>query len=125
MKAIAVRSLLVALALALTPRPGVADPGKNLGPVPAPPEEGGALRRVPRAFVIDVYESSDVPKAIADNDPTGITSELVVTLPVDLPVKIADVNLVLDSLPHTCVADLHIELTSPAGRSSSRWRTFR
>jgi hypothetical protein len=97
-KAVVVRSLLVALALALgvTPRPGLADPGKNSGRVPAPAEAGAAARRVPRAFVIDVYESSDVPKAIADNDPTVITSELVVTLPVDLPVKIADVNLILD-----------------------------
>jgi subtilisin-like proprotein convertase family protein len=115
MKAIFVRSLLVALALGLTPRPGAADSAKNLGPVPAPAEAGAAARRVPRAILIDVYASADVPKAIADNDPTGITSALTVSLPLDLPVRIADVNLILDSLPHTCVADLHVELTSPAG----------
>jgi subtilisin-like proprotein convertase family protein len=115
MKAFAVRSLLVALALGLTPRPGIADPAKNVGPVPAPAEEGAGPRRVPRANRSDVYVSADAPQAIPDIDTTGITSTLSVSLPTELTARIADVNLVLDSVPHTCIADLHIELSSPAG----------
>jgi hypothetical protein len=44
-EAILVRTLFVAVSLALAPRPGVADPGKNVGPVPAPAEPDGLPRR--------------------------------------------------------------------------------
>jgi subtilisin-like proprotein convertase family protein len=109
-------SLAAALALGLAPQPAPAESGgKNVGPAPAPAEEGAGPRRVPRANRTDVYVSGDVPKAIADNDAAGVTSTLSVSLPTELTARIADVNLVLDSLPHTCVADLHVELASPAG----------
>jgi len=56
------------------------------------------------------FPSPDVPHAIPDDDPGGITS--VIELP---PVEILDLDLVFDELLHSCVADLHVELTSPAG----------
>ncbi len=58
------------------------------------------------------FGSTDVPKPILDN--TEITSTL------DVPsFTIADVNLVLDDLEHTCLFDLRIELTSPVGTKVS------
>ncbi len=54
--------------------------------------------------------SGDVPQAIPDDNPVGITSVLQVP-----SFTIDDVNLLLFDLEHTCVADLHIELTSPQG----------
>lgn len=57
-----------------------------------------------------IIPSSDVPKGIPDNTPSGITS--ILTGP---DIILTDVNLIFDSLPHTCIPDTHIELTSPAG----------
>lgn len=55
--------------------------------------------------------STDVPKTISD---FGIITS-VLTGPNLL---ISDINLVFSSLIHTCMADLHIELTSPGGTNS-------
>jgi subtilisin-like proprotein convertase family protein len=70
-----------------------------------------ALRAVPG----DVYSSSDVPKPIPDNDPAGVTS----TLEVAVSGSIEDLDLILSYIPHTCVADLRIELTSPGGKTGT------
>lgn len=55
--------------------------------------------------------SSNVPKSIPDNQPAGITS----TLNFSGIGNITDVNLILGSVVHTSVPDLHIELWSPSG----------
>ena len=62
------------------------------------------------AFAV-VVNSTDVPKAIISL--STITS--VLTGP-DL--IISDLNLEFGSVVHRCIADLHIELTSPAGTTS-------
>ena len=56
-------------------------------------------------------ESSDVPRAIPDNDPTGVTS----TLAVAQAGPIKDLDVRIESLTHTWVGDLRIELTAPDG----------
>lgn len=62
------------------------------------------------AFSAQTFTSTDVPIAIPDFDQAGITST------VNVPsLTVVDVNLVLEDLEHTCVRDLRIELTSPAG----------
>jgi subtilisin-like proprotein convertase family protein len=55
--------------------------------------------------------SSDVPKAIPDNNPAGATS----TLSVADPGHVKDVNVTIGSLTHTFVGDLKLELISPEG----------
>ena len=65
-----------------------------------------------------VITSTDVPKSIPDNDTTGITS--VLTGP---SLVISDINLELN-VTHTCVPDLHIELTSPSGTTSTLVKAF-
>ena len=62
------------------------------------------------AFSAQTFTSTNVPIAIPDFDQAGITS--TVSVP---SLMIVDVNLVLEDLEHTCVRDLRIELTSPAG----------
>jgi subtilisin-like proprotein convertase family protein len=57
------------------------------------------------------HNSADVPKAIPDNNPVGVTS----TVAVASPKLIQDVNVRVGSLTHTFVGDLRIELTSPSG----------
>ena len=57
--------------------------------------------------------STDVPKAILDNDPVGLTSTLIGPALTNL----TDINLIFTELRHTSVADLHIALTSPSGTS--------
>jgi subtilisin-like proprotein convertase family protein len=64
--------------------------------------------------------STDVPKVIVDNDPTGLTS----TLSGPALVNLTDVNLIFDELLHTSVADLHIELTSPQGKTTVLVKAF-
>jgi subtilisin-like proprotein convertase family protein len=54
--------------------------------------------------------STDVPKAIPDNNAAGVTS----TLAVAASGEIKDVNVRIGSLTHTWVGDLRIELTSPS-----------
>ena len=61
-----------------------------------------------------LVSSTDVPVAIPDNDPAGITS----TLQGVLISNITDVNLIFDELLHTCVPDLTIALTSPSGTTA-------
>ncbi len=64
-----------------------------------------------RAFSAQTFTSTNVPIAIPDFDQAGITST------VNVPsLTVVDVNLILEDLEHTCVRDLRIELTSPAGR---------
>ena len=70
--------------------------GWGLALVPAPPP---------------AFASADVPKDIPDYDSAGISS----TLEVPVSGSIEDLDLVLDNVSHTCVADLHFELRSPAG----------
>ncbi|MCP4663659.1 MAG: hypothetical protein GY856_50385 [bacterium] len=60
--------------------------------------------------------STDVPRNIPDDDPAGVTSTVVVTEP--LTITITDVNLIFDEVRHTCVPDLHVELTSPSGTTT-------
>ena len=66
-----------------------------------------------RADIV-VYSSVDIPKAIPDNDPIGITSVLIVTDSL----VITDLDLIFDELPHESVSDLRIELTSPLGTTA-------
>ena len=77
--------------------------------VAAARNDGGVSRP---DFSALTFTSTDVPMAIPDFDQTGITSTVNVPVP---SVTVADVNLVLEDLEHTCVRDLRIELTSPAG----------
>jgi subtilisin-like proprotein convertase family protein len=58
-----------------------------------------------------IVTSTDVPKAILDNSPVGVTSTLMGPALSNL----TDINLIFTELRHTSVADLHVELTSPAG----------
>jgi subtilisin-like proprotein convertase family protein len=58
-----------------------------------------------------IVASTDVPKAILDNNPVGVTS----TLSGPALSNLTDINLIFTELRHTSVADLHIELTSPGG----------
>jgi subtilisin-like proprotein convertase family protein len=108
--------LVVALVLGSALRIDAESEGKNLRP-PSGVQElaNSGPRRVPRSLQTDVFSSTDVPQAIPDDDETGISSTIEV--PSAYPSKISDVNLVLNSLSHTCVADLHIELVAPSGLS--------
>lgn len=59
-----------------------------------------------------VVMSTDVPRAIPENSPVGVTSTL------DFPsMIIEDVDLIL-TITHTCIPDVHIDLTSPAGTTA-------
>ena len=59
-----------------------------------------------------VVMSTDVPKAIPDDSPVGVTSTL------EFPsMTIEDVDLIL-TIIHPFVDDCHIELTSPAGTTA-------
>lgn len=55
--------------------------------------------------------STDVPKAIPDGDPAGVSSS--VTVPS--AGSVADVDVAIGGLAHTFDSDLEIDLTSPAG----------
>jgi subtilisin-like proprotein convertase family protein len=55
--------------------------------------------------------SGDVPKSIPDNNPAGVTSNLVVSAFGIL----SDMNVTIGSLTHTWDGDLVIQLISPAG----------
>jgi subtilisin-like proprotein convertase family protein len=55
--------------------------------------------------------STDVPKAIPDNDPNGIVSNL----PIGASGFVSDLNVTIGSLTHTFDGDLAIDLISPAG----------
>jgi subtilisin-like proprotein convertase family protein len=57
------------------------------------------------------FASSDIPKAIPDNNATGVTSDLVLAGPG----TISDVNVTIGSVTHTWISDLQVELKSPAG----------
>ena len=57
------------------------------------------------------FTSTDVPKAIPDNNPTGVTSNLTVTGGGTL----ADIEVKIGQLTHTFDGDMQIDLTSPAG----------
>ena len=59
----------------------------------------------------NTYTSTDVPKAIPDNTPTGVTSNLSVAGGGTL----SDIEVKIGPLTHTYVSDLQIDLTSPAG----------
>ena len=62
------------------------------------------------------YFSTDLPKAIPDNQPSGITSTLVITT-TGLTIQHLDVRI--DSLVHTFDGDLRLTLISPAGQQIS------
>lgn len=59
------------------------------------------------------YTSVDVPKAVPDDNATGVTS----TLSIGAAGTIGDVNVRLTSITHTWDSDLVINLTSPTGTS--------
>ena len=97
---------------------GRVDPGATCGaPVAltiAITSTEGASTTVPVAVVpgsepATARESTDVPKAIPDNNPAGTTS----TLAAADPGTIQDVNVRIGNLTHTFVGDLKIEVTSP------------
>jgi subtilisin-like proprotein convertase family protein len=97
---------------------------KNIGPEPViSPQSTIEMVPMPIQESLDaasmIVSSTDVPKSIPENDPTGITSVLQ-----GPSMTISDVNLVIDSLPHTCVPDLHIELTSPSGTTAVLIKSF-
>ena len=76
----------------------------------------GASTTVPVTVVLGsgpatARDSTDVPKAIPDNNAAGTTS----TLAVADPGTIQDANVRIGNLTHTWVGDLKLELTSPAG----------
>ena len=76
----------------------------------------GASTTVPVTVVLGAgpataRDSTDVPKAIPDNDAAGTTS----TLAVADPGTIQDANVRIGNLTHTWVGDLKLELISPAG----------
>lgn len=54
--------------------------------------------------------STDVPKAIPDDNPAGVTSNLTLTAGI-----LADINVKIGSLTHTFVGDLKLELIHPDG----------
>jgi subtilisin-like proprotein convertase family protein len=56
-------------------------------------------------------DSADVPKAIPDVNPAGVTS----TLTLAEAGRVKDVNVRIGSLTHTFVGDLKLELISPTG----------
>ena len=66
---------------------------------------------VPGSTPATARDSSDVPKAIPDNNAAGVAS----TLAVADPGTITDVNVRVGNLSHTWVGDLKLELTSPTG----------
>jgi subtilisin-like proprotein convertase family protein len=57
------------------------------------------------------YGSSDVPKAIPDNNPAGVTS----TRTIQASGLVSDVNVTVGQITHTFAGDLTIDLISPAG----------
>jgi subtilisin-like proprotein convertase family protein len=62
--------------------------------------------------VCPIYQSSDVPKAIPDNNPSGVNSALVINAPGQ---RITNVSVRLNSILHTFVGDLRIRLIAPNG----------
>ena len=56
------------------------------------------------------YNSTDVPKAIPDDDPTGVTSNLTIGT-----VAVNDLDVRIGGVDHGFVSDLAIDLISPAG----------
>ncbi len=56
--------------------------------------------------------STDVPKAIPDNNPTGVTSTLVAN---STGFRVYDLDVTIGQITHTFDGDLVIALTSPAG----------
>ena len=56
-------------------------------------------------------DSADVPKAIPDNNPAGVTSNLVISGVA----FVSDVDVRVGSLTHSFVGDLVIDLISPSG----------
>jgi hypothetical protein len=81
---------------------------------PGPPGVNTIINSEAGTITSVIVPSSDVPKAIPDNNPAGIKSVLR-----GPNLILTDVNLILKSLPHTCIPDLHIELTSPAGTTAT------
>jgi len=79
----------------------------------------GTLNAWSLAFVGSVTEvsSTDVPKSIPDNNPTGATSLTTVNLPAQ---QLAAVYCRVD-ITHTYIGDLNITLTHPSGPVASLW----
>jgi len=98
--------LAVSIAVLVAPSLSLAQ-DKNSGPV----IPGGSASRAAVDREVVVVMSTDVPHSMPDENPVGITSTLQGPMIPDLE----DVNLIFSSLPHTCIPDLHIELTSPSG----------
>jgi subtilisin-like proprotein convertase family protein len=65
-------------------------------------------------IICNIFNSTDTPLNIPDNDTTGITS--VLNIPDIDAVNINDVNVTIN-ITHTWVGDLTISLTSPNGTS--------
>ncbi|MEW6752133.1 MAG: proprotein convertase P-domain-containing protein [Candidatus Latescibacterota bacterium] len=97
-------------------------PGIPLAGLPAKNADIGAVAGPgPRAKAeqgTQTFRSRDVPKTIAD---LGSTTS---TLTVDRDLTIGDLNLRFESLRHTSMADLRIELRSPAGTSVVLVKSF-
>ncbi len=62
--------------------------------------------------VCDIYNSSDTPLGIPDNDPAGVNS----VINVNNPVTITDVNITVN-ITHTWDSDLTLTLISPSATS--------
>ena len=58
-----------------------------------------------------LYNATDVPKAIPDNDATGVTSNL----PIADGGTVSDIDVRIGGIDHGFVSDLEIDLISPAG----------
>ncbi len=79
-----------------------------------------ALSLVTQSAEAIIISSTDVPLAILDNDFTGTTS----TIDFGSDFILTDLNLIFDELLHTSIPDLHIELTSPMGTTSTILAAF-
>ena len=77
----------------------------------APPQACGTV-----AVLCPRYFASDLPKAIPDNQPGGITPALVIT---NTGLTIQHLEVRIDSLVHTFDGDLRLTLISPLASRSS------
>jgi len=111
------RMLATAALAALLAAPALAEKNVAENPEPAAPRTAASVAVEGTTTLL--FHSTDVPKTLLDNDPTGVTSILEAH-----GGEILDIELIIDDLPHTCVPDLHIDLTSPSGTTVTLIRSF-
>ena len=107
------------VALNADPLTGRVDPGATCGApttvtLDITSSEGSSLSRsvtIRPGEGVTSPNSADVPKAIPDNNATGVSS----TLTLSDPGTIQDLNVRIGSITHTWVGDLQIRLRSPVG----------